>query len=469
MMENKQPVTETKNRIEQKKKTRFSALFEKEHEHEFCEWQTVKYEKATEDCVQVRTCYCGKKEKRVAYKYSSGFEFEVTGNKTCRITGLGKCEDTDVHVPCFIGKYKVTEIKGAYVFSDNKRQVTSVTVPDTVKSICGGVFRGIDVLKSVTLSEGTEEIGFEAFQYSGMPKKINIPSSVKRIGMGAFQCCIGLEEITLPAGLCEIGAEAFDGCRSLKNINIPRSVKRIGHRAFSFCALNEVALPLGIEKIESEVFKGCKLEKISLPNGVTSIEKNAFAYCHELKKINIPEGVRKIGDSAFERCCNLSEVVIPHSVVEMGNAVFKECDGKNCFSSFTQNLQRLVIGNGVTKIGDEFCCRCYSLKFVKIGSGVKEIGASAFESCSSLESILIPDSVERIGKDAFYWCRSLETVIIGKGVKEICESAFVDTNLKEIKYSGTISEWIAVKRALFWVYSKQKCKVYCKDGVIDAF
>ncbi len=468
-MENKQPVTETKNRIEQKKKTRFSALFEKEHEHEFCEWQTVKYEKATEDCVQVRSCYCGKKEKRVAYKYSKGFSFKVTGDKTCKITDLGKCEDKEVHVPCFIEKYKVTEIAGTFVFSANNWQVTSVTVPDTVKSISHGVFSGIDVLKSVTLSEGTEEIGFEAFKCSRMLKKINIPSSVKRIGMGAFQWCSGLEEITLPEGIEEIDAKAFDGCRNLKNINIPRNVKKIGYGAFSGCALKEVALPLGIEKIESDVFKGCNFEKITLPNGVTSIEKNAFAYCHKLKKINIPEGVREIGDSAFERCCNLSEVVIPHSVVEMGNAVFKECDGKNCFSSFTRNLQRLVIGNGVTKIGDEFCCGCYSLKFVKIGSGVKEIGTSAFESCSSLESILIPDSVERIGENAFYLCRSLETVIIGKGVKEICEGAFVDTNLKEIKYSGTISEWIAVKRALFWVYPKQKCKVYCKDGVIDAF
>ena len=191
-MENKPTATETKNRIAKKKKTRLSALFEKNHEHEFCEWKAVREKKAVKECVQVRSCYCGKKEKRVAYKYSEGFSFELTGDKTCKITGLGKCEDKEVHIPCFIGKYKVTEIKGTYTFAANNWQVTSVTVPGTVKSICGGVFSGIDVLKSVTLSEGTEEIGFEAFKCSRMLKKINIPSSVKRIGMGAFQWCIGL-------------------------------------------------------------------------------------------------------------------------------------------------------------------------------------------------------------------------------------------------------------------------------------
>lgn len=464
----KQTACYRKQKQNKKKKTRFTALFEKDHEHEFCEWKEVPEKKAVKECVQVRSCYCGKKEKRIAYKYSSGFEFKVTGNKTCRITGIGKCEDTDVHVPCFIEKYKVTEIKGTYTFAANNWQVTSVTVPGTVKSICGGVFSGNDVLKSVVLSEGTEEIGFEAFKCSRMLKKINIPSSVKRIGMGAFQWCSGLEEITLPSELCEIGAEAFDGCRSLKNINVPRSVKRIGYGAFSGCALKEVALPLGIDKIESDAFNGCRFEKIALPEGVTSIEKNAFAYCHELKKIKIPEGVTKIGDSAFERCCNLSEVVIPDSVVEMGKAVFKECDGSHVFAPFTKNLQRLIIGDGVNAIGEKFCSGCLSLKFVKIGAGVKKIGVSAFESCRALEEIYIPDGVERIGEGAFALCGNLESVIVGKGIKEIGEKAFANTNLKEIKYSGTISEWNSVKKAFCWLSAEQKCKVYCKNGTVDA-
>ena len=44
----------------------------------------------------------------------------------------------------------------------------------------------------------------------------------------------------------------------------------------------------------------------------------------------------------------------------------------------------------------------YNIKSVVIGSGVTGIGQGAFYCCSSLTSVTIPDTVTSIGDEAFY-------------------------------------------------------------------
>ena len=462
-MNDKVPITETKNYRKPQKQNWFTALFERYHEHKFSEWKTLTKEKEEKNCVEVRSCYCGKKEKRIAYKYSKGFTYRVIDKKSCEITSLGTIEGGEVHIPRFIGKYKVTSVNCQFGFIISHNHITRVTIPNTVKNISRGAFLLCDDLKSVTLAEGIEEINDKTFSWCSKLTEIKIPSSVKWIGSKAFCGCSNLKKVTLPEGLTEITDGLFEHCYDLEEINIPKTVKSIWRNAFKGCGkLGEITLPDGLTDIGGFAFESCDFKKIKLGTGLKSIGEGAFKYCR-LESITIPDGVKRINDGAFEHCGNLKSVVIPDSVEILGKAVFKDTDNE----FWIQNgLQSLTIGSGATNIGEEFCSGCHYLKYLKIGENVKKIETSAFESCFTLEEVYLPDAVEIIEKRAFGFCRGLKTISIGKGIKEIEKSAFFNSGITCIEFRGKKTQWLAVKKALFWDLTLEDYTIKCTDGEI---
>lgn len=67
-------------------------------------------------------------------------------------------------------------------------------------------------------------------------------------------------------------------------------------------------------------------------------------------------------------------------------------------------VKRIIIGDGVTTIGDWAFRGCSSPTSVTIPNSVTTIGGYAFSGCSSLTSITIPNSVTTIGIEAFSRC-----------------------------------------------------------------
>ena len=53
-----------------------------------------------------------------------------------------------------------------------------------------------------------------------------------------------------------------------------------------------------------------------------------------------------------------------------------------------------------------------------IGNGMTSIGEEAFIGCTGLTSVTIPEGVTSIGKNAFGDCSALTTVTLPKGVKK---------------------------------------------------
>ena len=81
----------------------------------------------------------------------------------------------------------------------------------------------------VVIPEGVTEIGESAFSCSHIPS-VRFPSTLKKIEKQAFMYAFDLTKITLPDGLETIGDEAFGGCRFKKAIVLPASIKSIGKR-----------------------------------------------------------------------------------------------------------------------------------------------------------------------------------------------------------------------------------------------
>ena len=104
---------------------------------------------------------------------------------------------------------------------------------DSVKHM-NMVFRECSSLKSVTLPNGLTKIGGGLFSECTALESITFPESVKAIEEEAFMRC-GFKTITLPEGLTAIEGSTFKDCTSLASINIPNSVTSIGKFAFENC------------------------------------------------------------------------------------------------------------------------------------------------------------------------------------------------------------------------------------------
>lgn len=157
-------------------------------------------------------------------------------------------------------------------------------------------------------------IGDYAFNSCYKLTSIDIPDSVRTIGIGAFKDCWALTSISIPDGVKEISMWMFAYCRKLTNIDIPDSVTVIGFEAFFHCEnLKNIELPENLTTLGGDAFSCCfRLESLIIPDGIDEIADSLFYYCISLKTVAIPEGVKSI--SAFGHCYSLEQISLPASL-----------------------------------------------------------------------------------------------------------------------------------------------------------
>ena len=120
----------------------------------------------------------------------------------------------------------------------------------------------------------------------------------------------------------------------------------------------------------------------------------------DIKKIVIKKGVTRIGDLAFGGCRNLTSVEIPNTVKSIGVRAFVEC----------KNLPSIEIPNSVTSIEEQAFSLCDALTSIEIPNSVTSIGKQAFYNCYRLASVTIGNSVTDIAKEAFYALPALTSI-----------------------------------------------------------
>lgn len=136
----------------------------------------------------------------------------------------------DLTQPIDAGQYTLTAIGEQAMMGC--RQLTAVTLPETVQTLGEGAFAICTTLADINLPEGISEIPTGCFGYCPKLTGMTLPSTVTTIGSMAFFGCSGMTSIVLNEGLTTIGERAFFDCPKLTEMTIPATVSRIGNRAF---------------------------------------------------------------------------------------------------------------------------------------------------------------------------------------------------------------------------------------------
>lgn len=254
-------------------------------------------------------------------------------------------------------------------FDEISTRAESFTIRSEVKVIDDKAFN-YHRTYNITLNEGLEYIGEEAFKYAlnniaPHQKKLVIPNSVTYIGASAFDNCY-MDEVIISDNVEELQDYTFATC-FIDQIHLPAKLKRIGRGALSNNTMYNLALPEGLQTIEAYGITGALVKKLVVPKSVRHIEPFSFEDLFA-DTIDIQAPLDSIPEAAFYNCENVVKLILPKTLKRIGKSAFYAC---------------------------------YRLKDCQLSDGLEEIGSWALAGADDVKEWHIPASVKKIDWAAF--------------------------------------------------------------------
>lgn len=311
--------------------------------------------------------------------------------------------------------------------------IERITFPDSVTTIGEMAFPACSSLKSVELGSGLKTIGDYAFAWCEALTDVKIPYGVTTIGDSAFDSCTSFENITFPDSVTAIGQNVIWGTAYYKDeANWENDVLYVDHHLIQakYEFSGDCVIKDGTKTIANSAFSNREsLESITIPNSVVYIGQFGFYRCSSLKNVTIPDSVLSIDYRAFGSCASLENVVIGAGVTYIEEGAFRSCKSLKNIEVSKDNASFTSV-DGVLFNKDKTELLKYptgsSNTTYTVPDSVTTIGYRAFDYSASLESIVIGAGVTHIGENAFKNCTALKDVYY-KGTQEQWNQVVIET------------------------------------------
>ena len=355
-------------------------------------------------------------------------------------------------------QYTVTEISSGAFYV---REITSITMPSTLKKICDNAFSTLIGLSTLTIPASVEEIGQASFMFLSDLKTIVVEEG------NTHFCCE--QNMLMSASktrlLCLI--DAYDNQNTL-DIILPSTIKSIDDFALRYESVKSIALPEGLETIGQYAFAATGISSIAFPSTVRSIGESCLANTRNLNEITVNEAnpyYTVVDGVLYDKdISNLIKVTVGHTSLSIPKTV-KTIDSDAISQT---NMRSLTIPNTVEYLKRFAICNNEKLKTLVIGSSVKEIGFWSLYGNPVLKSVfsrnpepvdLSEDGIFVIGED------SIPTLFVPEGSSQkyaATKGWDVFTNIREYSlagidtYSGEASAASVVVDGLAYDLNKQE-------------
>ena len=332
-------------------------------------------------------------------------------------------------------------------------RLTYVYLPDGVETIACNAFQGCTSLCNIRIPDSVTFIDVAAFANCPSLYEVVLPEGLTTLEGGLFLGDYRLNAVTIPASVTAIngaGVESpFTYCYKLEKIENHSETAvaaATGFHTFAFpeevegyiylkylavaaeMQLLQAAEVLSGDDLQAEIMTRLEeeigdnyldiLQQIAALDPVTPAEgmpealcfycfsgSAEHAYCEENNIPFVLMDQGQCGDDVYFSFDNATGTLTISGTGAMWDS--GDYDG---WSSYRDDIQTVVIENGVTSIGWEAFSSCTNLTDVTIPNSVETIDEEAFSFCGSLASVTIPSSVSSIGDGAFRCCPALASI-----------------------------------------------------------
>ena len=165
-------------------------------------------------------------------------------------------------------------------------------------------------------------------------------------------------------------------------------------------------------------------------DGYAWVQYEWTPYRDQIRRVVIGEGITGVGDDAFYVCKNLTEVVLPESMMFIRDNAFYSCN----------NLKSIDLPTTNSLYINEYAFARTGLTEIYLPDNVGDVGKYAFTQCKSLtKARLSNNQFEMLREHVFSNCTSLNEIDFGTSINRINDYALYNTGFETLVIPDTIT------------------------------
>lgn len=175
-----------------------------------------------------------------------------------------------------------------------------------------------------------------------------------------------------------------------------------------------------------------------LPNGKPVSEVKELFNFENLQHVIVSEGITRIGDRFLMLCETLQSISIPQSLDHVGSQIIPTTapvwQSEENYQDGVYYIDKICVSADENLSG-----------VVSIREGTTIIAKAAFHKNANITEVILPDSIKTIQDEAFMWCYGLSRINFPEGLRFIGEECFDDAALTEVVFPESLEQigWLA--------------------------